>query len=133
MKVQKKVTVGNFAKKGEDFKDGDLLVILDAGQVVNGNYGEQYVFLMRMPSGDERNVTVNQTSMNKLIDGYTDDTEAWKGKKIRAWLNRENVSGKFVQVLYLTMPNQDLEGNVQVDEDAVEDIDDDMGNVMLGG
>jgi hypothetical protein len=126
MKVQKKVTVGNFAKKGEDFKDGDLLVILDAGQVVTGNYGEQYVFLMRMPSGDERNVTVNQTSMNKLIDGYSDDTEAWKGKKIRAWLNRENVSGKFVQVLYLTMPNQDLEGNVQMGEDAVEDMDDDL-------
>jgi hypothetical protein len=125
MKVQKKVTVGNFAKKGEDFKDGDLLTILDAGQVVTGNYGEQYVFLMRMPSGDERNVTVNQTSMNKLIDGYGDDTEGWKGKKVRAWLNRENVSGKFVQVLYLTMPNQDLEGNMQVDEDAVEDIDDD--------
>jgi hypothetical protein len=125
MKVQKKVTVGNFAKKGEDFKDGDLLTILDAGQVVTGNYGEQYVFLMRMPSGDERNVTVNQTSMNKLIDGNGDDTEGWKGKKVRAWLNRENVSGKFVQVLYLTMPNQDLEGNMQVDEDAVEDIDDD--------
>jgi hypothetical protein len=124
MKVQKKVTVGNFAKKGEDFKDGDLLTILDEGQIVNGNYGEQYVFLMRMPSGDDRNVTVNQTSMNKLIDGYTDDTEQWKGKRIRAWLNRENVSGKFVQVLYLTMPNQDLEGNVQVDEDAVDDIPD---------
>jgi hypothetical protein len=125
MKVQKKVTVGNFAKKGEDFKDGDLLTILDAGQVVNGNYGEQYVFLMRMPNGDERNVTVNQTSMNRLIDGYSEDTEQWKGKRIRAWLNRENVSGKFVQVLYLTMPNQDLEGNVQMDEDAVKDIDDD--------
>jgi hypothetical protein len=34
---------------------------------------------------------------------------------------RENVSGKFVQVLYLTRANQDLEDNIRMDEDAVED------------
>ena len=78
MKVQKKLTLGNYAKKGEDFRNGDVLTFLTQGSIENGNYGEQYVFLMRMKDGvTKKNVTINQTSMNKLIDGYGDDTRSW--------------------------------------------------------
>lgn len=110
MHIEKRATVGNFAKKGEDIKDGDVITFASAGQVTQGTYGDQYVFLINLANGAQKNLSVNQTSLNKLIDEYGEDTEGWVGQSARVWINRENVSGKFVQVLYLTGPTKDLAG-----------------------
>ena len=38
--MTKKISVqGNYAKKGEDIKDGDIITILDGGTIVQGTYG----------------------------------------------------------------------------------------------
>jgi hypothetical protein len=66
---------------------------------VVADYGEQYRCNMRMPSDEEKKCDGQSASMNNLIDGYTDDTEQWIGKRVKAWLNREKVAGKFVVVL----------------------------------
>lgn len=108
MKLKKEITIRNFVKKGEEIKDGDIVEFIDEGKIIEGQYGEQYVFGIRLPNGEIRNVGVNLTSRNKLIDAYGVETKEWIGKKARVWLNRESVQGRFRLVLYLTAPHQNL-------------------------
>ena len=91
---------GDYAKKGEDIKDGDLVTILDEGQMVTGDYGDRMVFKIETRNGP-KNLSFNQKSMNNLIDFLGDDTVAWIGKKVKIWMVRALVSGKFQQVVYL--------------------------------
>ena len=122
MKVEIKQSVsGEFAKKGEDINDGDVIKFLDKGKEVEGKFGAQRVFKIETVDGDEKLVSVNQTSINCLIPKYGDDTEKWIGKEIKVWINRENVAGQRRKVLYLTHPDvKDLEevdeGNKALDE-----------------
>lgn len=101
---QKKVSVGAFAKKGEDYNDGDMLVLANEGKKVVGQFGEQDVFLVKLPNGSEKNMNVNQTSINGLIDAYGEDSKQWVGKNVKVHLISQNVSGKFVKVAYLSHP-----------------------------
>lgn len=113
MKVEKKATGrGNFAKKGEDIKDGDIIEILDEGEKAEGQWGLQDVFLIKTAGGEEKNVNVNQTSMNNLIDAYGDETKEWIGKKAKAWILTQNVSGTFRKVLYFTHPDRALDDDM---------------------
>ena len=75
-----------------------------------GEFGMQTVFTLRCPNNEERLLTFNQTSQNNLIDSYTDETKQWVGKKVKIWVVKQNVSGKFKNVVYLTSPDKDLEG-----------------------
>ncbi len=105
MKVQKKVSVGAFAKKGEDYQDGDIITIADEGRQVEGTFGVQSVFLVKLPSGEEKNMTFNQTSVNNLVDAYGDESSEWVGRKAKIWLILQSVSGKMLKVVYLTHPD----------------------------
>jgi|TARA_Y100000034_G_scaffold64432_1_gene77952 hypothetical protein len=112
MKHEKKTSVqGEFAKKGEDIKDQDIITFVTGATEVEGKYGPQMVFRMKMAGGEEKNLPLNQTSMNNMIDAYGDEDDKWVGVQAKVWMNRENVQGKFVQVIYLTHPDKDLEGN----------------------
>lgn len=104
MKYQKKNSIGNWAEKGKDIKDGDIVLVANEGQEVSGNYGTQDVFLIKCISGEEKNVSLNQTSINNLIDSYGDDSKNWIGKEAKVWLIRAMVSGKMQTVLYLSHP-----------------------------
>ena len=127
MKVEFKQSVsGEFAKKGEDINDGDVIKFLDKGKEVEGKFGAQKVFKIETVDGDEKLVSVNQTSINYLIPKYGDDTEKWIGKEIKVWINRENVAGQQRKVLYFTHPDvKDLEevdeGNKALDETSEAD------------
>lgn len=99
--------MGNFLKKGEDFKDGDILEIANEGKQVEGTYGTQDLFLVKV--GDlEGNVSFNQTSINGLIDAYGDDSINWIGKKIKTTKIKQNVSGKFIDVYYFSHPEAEM-------------------------
>jgi len=107
MQYIKKVSMGNFLKKGEDFKDGDILEIANEGKQVEGTYGTQDLFLVKV--GDlEGNVSFNQTSINGLIDAYGDDSINWIGKKIKTTKIKQNVSGKFIDVYYFSHPEAEM-------------------------
>lgn len=108
MKVQKKVSVGAFAKKGEDYQDQDIITISDEGRQVEGTFGVQSVFLVKLPSGEEKNMTFNQTSVNNLVDAYGDESSEWVGQKAKIWLILQSVSGKMVKVAYLTHPDAEM-------------------------
>lgn len=108
MKVNKRISVqGEWAKVKEDVKDGDIVVIQDAGRIVEGDYGERHVFKIETTNGD-KNLSFNQTSMNALIGAYGDETDSWVGKKAKAWIIKQSVSGKLKDVLYLAAPDWEL-------------------------
>lgn len=107
MLYQKKVSVGQFAKKGVDFKDSDIITIASEGQQVQGTFGVQNVFLMKFSTGD-KNMNVNQTSLNNIIDAYGPDSLQWIGKPVKVWLILQSVSGKMQKVAYLTHPQAEI-------------------------
>lgn len=104
---QKKVSVGQFAKKGEDFRDGDVVTLANEGRQVEGKFGTQDVFLVKFSTG-EKNFTLNQTSINNMIDAYGDDSKNWIGKEAKINLILQNVQGKMVKVAYLAHPTAEL-------------------------
>ena len=109
MKITKKVSLGGkFAKLGEDYKDQDYMRILDAGKEVEGEFGTQVIFKVKVPSGEERITGFNQTSLNFLLEIYGDDSEGWIDKPVRVNVVKQNVGGKFKNVNYFTGPDQEL-------------------------
>jgi len=105
---RKQVSVGQFAKKGEDFKEGDTLVIANEGKPIEGQFGVQDVFLVKLPNGEEKNLSFNQTSINNIVDAYGEDSTKWIGKPVKVWMIRQSVSGKLVKVTYLAHPDAEL-------------------------
>ena len=119
MKVKKVESLnGDFAKKKEDINDGDLITILDEGKVIEGVFGEQRIFKIKTKAGDEKLLSFNQTSINHLIDTYEDETKDWVGKEAKIWIVKQNVAGKFKDVVYLTGPKGMLEDPTDDDEEV---------------
>lgn len=106
---KKTVRTGKFAKAGEDFKEGDLITVLDEGNEVEGTYGVRDVFKVRVPAGEEMSLTFNKTSINNLIDAFGSDSAAWIGKDVKVWRILQNVQGKMVRVTYLSDPAADID------------------------
>ena len=108
---KKTVSVGAFAKKNVDIKNGDLITIANEGKQVEGQFGLQNLFLVKLTNGEEKNISVNQTSLNGLVDAFSEDSIKWIGQQVKVWLIKQNVAGKFVDVLYISHPNYDLGDN----------------------
>lgn len=104
MKVTKKTSVaGQYAKLGTDFDEGDVITILNEGDIVTSEYGEGHVFKIETKNG-ERNMRFNQTSLNYVIDAFGDESSEWVGKKVKVWVFDMNISGKMKAVVFLTEP-----------------------------
>lgn len=126
MKLVKKVSVsGEYAKKGTDVLDGDLITIKSGGEMIEGEYGEQLVIKVETRNG-EKNLSLNQTSQNNLIDAFADETDNWVGKEIKVHIIKAMVSGKMRDVLYVAHPGwiMDDEGKFAADPTQInpEDI-----------
>jgi hypothetical protein len=108
MIYEKRVSVGAFLKKGEDLKDGDIVEIANEGKPVEGQFGTQDVFLVKVGE-KEGNISFNQTTINNLIDGYGKDSVQWIGKKVKVWAILSNVQGKMIKVYYFLHPDTVLD------------------------
>jgi len=106
---KKKESIGNFLKKGEDFKDGDSVEIANEGKQIEGQYGMQDIFMIKLEDGKEGNVSLNQTSINNLIDAYGEDSLKWIGKKVKVTAILSNVQGKMIKVYYFLHPDSELD------------------------
>lgn len=98
---------GEYAKVNVDFKEGDLLKILDAGQVVTGEYGDKHVFKVETKNG-ERNLSFNQTSVNNLVEAFGEESDTWIGKTIKAFVVRQMVGDGLKNVVYLTAEDWEM-------------------------
>lgn len=110
---KKTVRVGKYAKKGEDYRDRDLITILNEGQNFEGKFGEEHAFKVRVPKGEEMTFRFNKTSINNMIDAFGEDSKGWIGQQVRVWLILQNVQGKMIKVAYVSHPDADIddEGN----------------------
>lgn len=105
MIYQKKTSSGPFLKKGVDIKDGDIVEIANEGQQVQGNYGMQNIFLVKMADKREGNVEFKQLSINNMIDAFGENAVNWVGKKVKAWLFNDIKDGKPIIKLYFSHPD----------------------------
>jgi hypothetical protein len=128
-KYVKKISVGAFLKKGEDIKENDIVEIANEGRPVEGQFGTQDVFMVKV-NGKEGNVSFNQTTINNLIDGYGEDSIDWIGKKAKVWAILSNVQGKMKKVYYFLHPDTELDektgqfivpGKTKIDIPTIED------------
>lgn len=119
MKVFKKIGGGvPFARKAPyeyegvkyeaDLKDGDIVKVLDGGNVEQGNYGEQTNFKVKTRNG-EKKLAFNQSTINVLIDEFGDDTENWIGKDLNVLLVKKLIAGKKSIVPYLVVKGWTLD------------------------
>lgn len=110
MKIQKVVRVGGeFAKKGEDIKQGDVVTIKGEGTWVEGQFGQQFVVPVKTKSGDVKNVNFNQTTINILHDELGDDTAQWIDKEVVIRVKKDVVAGKKVDIYYFVTPEWDFD------------------------
>jgi hypothetical protein len=108
MLIKKKVSLGGeFAKIGEDIKDGGEITIFNAGQEVTGDYGTRMVFKVETQNG-EKLLSFNQTSLNNMVDEFGEDSDKWVGKMIRTFIVKSMVSGKLRNVVYLAPLGWDM-------------------------
>lgn len=144
--MERKVSMGvPYAKKkayeyqgskfDADIKDGDIIKILDAGQKVTGQYGEQNVFKIRTRNGDKM-IALNQVSVNNLMDEFGEDSEGWIDGDVKVWAIKAMVSGKLSTVVYLSGPDatMDDEGRFSrkaggVEVDTIEYPEDDEADI----
>lgn len=103
-----KKSVGRFAKVGVDYKENDILTIANEGKEVEGSFGIQDAFLVKLTNGEEKNMSFNQTSINNMINSYGEDSVKWVGQKVKVWLILQNVQGKMKKVTYLSHPDAEV-------------------------
>ena len=82
-----------------DIKNGDTTTIKNAGDMVKGQFGDQYEFLISTRNGD-RLVNMNQSSINILHDSFGADTNAWVGKEVTVLTKKDVVANKKVIIAY---------------------------------
>jgi len=119
-----------------DVKDGDLLKILDEGEQIQGKFGIQVVHKVETRNGSKA-LTVNQTSINNLIDVFGKDSKEWVGKTVKAWVFKTPKDGKMQYIVYLSDPSWEMneegkflspeKGDVIIDEGSGDINFDDIG------
>ena len=110
MKYTKKVSIKvDFAVKGVEIKDGDIIQLLDEGRTEPGTFGPQHVFKVKLAGGTEKDFSVNQTSLNNLIDAFGDEASEWIDKDVRVWAILQSVSGKMKKVYYLSHKDAEID------------------------
>ena len=105
---KKRISLGNFLRKGEDYKENDFVEIANEGKQIEGKFGPQDIFLVKLANGIEGNIPFNSTSINNVIDAFGEDSKNWIGKKIKVWTILSNVQGKMIKVYYFAHPDAEL-------------------------
>ena len=88
----------------QDIKTGDLIIFLD-----EGNYNtlpqdpdrEVLTFKVKIPSGEEKSISINKTSQIELIKAWGDDSKDWVNKKVSVKVVNQKVFKEFKDVIYL--------------------------------
>ena len=83
-----------------DIQQGDKVKFLDEGTIVAGEFGEQNVFTIQTRNG-EKNIALNQSSINTLVDTFGDESAQWIGKEANVLLKKDVVASKKVIIAYL--------------------------------
>lgn len=102
-KVKLKST-SDFIVANQDVKTGDIIEFLDAGKyntLPSDPSKEVLTFKIKLPSGEEKSISINKTSQNELSKAWTDESNKWVGQKARVDIVRQQVYDKQKDVIYL--------------------------------
>ena len=91
-----------------DLKTGDIVKILDSGEVETGNFGEQTVFKIKTRNGDKK-LSFNQNTINVLVQELGENTENWVNKDVNVLLSKQLIAGKKCIVPYLVVAGWSLD------------------------
>src|SRR3990167_9015382 len=94
--VRKEPYEYNGVKYEADLKNGDIVKILDAGELETGQFGEQKNFKIKTRNG-EKKLAFNQ------------ETENWIGKDVKVILKKDTIAGKKVAIPYLVVDGWELD------------------------
>lgn len=112
MKIQKKTSVeGEWAKAGKQIKDGDRIKIVDAGNIIEGDFGPRKVFKVMTMKREELLLSFNQTSLNNLVEGFGEETEEWVGKVVSVFVIKQMVGDGLKNVIYLAPEGWEMDEN----------------------
>jgi hypothetical protein len=91
-----------------DVKDGDIIVIQDAGEFVEftnkstGKVERKLQISIMCSTGRVKKITLNKTSNKAMIEGFgSPQSEDWVGKQAVAAVTTSNVGGALKRVIYL--------------------------------
>lgn len=101
-----------FLKANDNCKDGDIVKILDEGVWSEGDFGQRFNAQVRLPNGDEKTASFNNTSLRNLSEHYGKETSVWVLKDARINIVKQNVRGTMRNVIIFTAPSKDAEGKV---------------------
>lgn len=97
----------SFAIADVDVHDGDLVVIVGPGEIVEieDQRTKERLTKLRIkitcPSGDTKELTLNSSSRRALAEGYGKNSEDWEGKNALVTVVTKDVFGQFKKVIYL--------------------------------
>jgi len=112
-----------------DIKDGDIVKILDEGiqmqKEFKGKTSTVTVHKIETRNGTKA-ISLNQTSLNNLIDAFGKDSSEWVDKEVKVWVLKVMVSGKLQNVAYLSHKNAEMndEGKFLTPEDKSVNVSD---------
>jgi len=98
----------DFVMPKVDVQDGDLITILNEGEyrkLPQDPNREVLTFRVKIPSGEEKNLSMNPTSQKELIQAWGDDSKNWINKKVRVEIVRQRVFDKTKDVIFLHPEN----------------------------
>jgi len=101
-----------FLKAGINIKDGDIIKFLDEGEEVDGQWGKKVQIKVETPNGEEKILTLNNSSRGNMVSYYGSSSDGWIGKEARINVVKMMVRGKMINVITLTEPNVDINGDV---------------------
>lgn len=87
-----------------DVKDGDYITILNEGEyntLPQDPSREVLTFKIKLPSGDEKKLSMNATSQKEVITTWGDDSKKWVGKRCLVNIVRQQVFNQMKDVIYL--------------------------------
>ena len=91
-----------------DIKSGDIIKILDSGNIEMGQYGEQKNFKVKTRNG-EKKMAFNQATINVLVEEFGEDSENFVGKDVKVILKKDVIAGKKVIIPYLVTEGWSLD------------------------
>jgi hypothetical protein len=101
-------SLDSHAVAGVDVKDGDLVVIDGPGEFVEfeDKQTKEKRTRLKIPivcvDGTPKDVTLNETSRKKLVEGYGKQTENWVNKNALVSIIQKDVFGQIKKIIYLS-------------------------------
>jgi phage repressor protein C with HTH and peptisase S24 domain len=72
-----------FVRPNEHVRDGEHIVFVNEGEERQGQYGKKFNILVRLPNGEEKLLSLNNSSKRNMIGHYGGDSAKWIGKEAR--------------------------------------------------